>query len=374
MLQNSKVNNKPVKRFYWLKLHHDFFNRDEIRIIESQPNGKDYIIFYLKLMLKSINDNGKLLFKDTIPYTPEMLASITNTSIDTVRVAIDAFVKLGLITLLDDGALYMQEVQKLVGSETPDAERKRIARAKEDLQPKLPRVDKKRTTAGHCPENVTLENKSIELKSKEDITPYNPPSVDLSSNSGIAGVWLNKINSGNFTFTTDELNAIAELADHMAKFESLTDKQIVLNLEIMTDYKKAGYDLIRMIRNSMAKNYRGLMEPTKAFLINGTDTNKPAIVTGRYQSTEYITPETREQKLDLRNYLERCYMRELVDPRTGLALTSEQKALFKAHYDFARSQHISITEYIYQNEVLTDRCLLDQPITGKNNPVIDSVA
>ena len=58
MLPNT---GKPTKRFFWLKLHHDFFNRDEIRIIESQPNGKDYIIFYLKLMLKSINDNGKLL-------------------------------------------------------------------------------------------------------------------------------------------------------------------------------------------------------------------------------------------------------------------------------------------------------------------------
>lgn len=79
------------KRYFWLKLQNNFFERDEIRIIESQPNGKDYIIFYLKLMLKSINDNGKLLFKDTIPYTPEMLSSITNTGIDTVRVAIDAF-------------------------------------------------------------------------------------------------------------------------------------------------------------------------------------------------------------------------------------------------------------------------------------------
>lgn len=132
------------KRYFWLKLQNNFFERDEIRIIESQPNGKDYIIFYLKLMLKSINDNGKLLFKDTIPYTPEMLSSITNTSIDTVRVAIDAFVKLGLITILDDGALFMQEVDKLVGSETADAERKRIARAKQKSE--LAMIPEKRRT------------------------------------------------------------------------------------------------------------------------------------------------------------------------------------------------------------------------------------
>ena len=79
-----------------------------------------------------------------------MLASITNTSIDTVRVAIDAFVKLDLITLLDDGALFMQEVQKLVGSETPDAERKRIALAKNKTHGQNYHA---RTKNGHCPDN-----------------------------------------------------------------------------------------------------------------------------------------------------------------------------------------------------------------------------
>ncbi len=311
-------------------------------------------------MLKAINDNGKLMFKDTIPYTPEMLASITNTSIDTVRIAIDAFVKLGLITLLDDGALYMQEVQKLVGSETTDAERKRIARAKQNPKPKLPRTDKKRTLSGQLTENVTLENESIELKSKENINPYNSPSDDLINHSGIARVWLNKINSANFTFTTDELNAIAELADQMAKFESLTDKQINLNLEIMNDYKKAGYDLIRMIRNSISKNYRGLMEPTNACLINSA--NKPIIATGKYPAAEYITPENQAQKNQLRNYLERCYIHQRIDPRTGLPLTNEQKHIFKSHFDMVKSKRLSITEYIYQNEVLTGVCLLDQPL------------
>ena len=32
------------KKYYWLKLHNDFFNRDEIKIIKGMPNGKDYLI------------------------------------------------------------------------------------------------------------------------------------------------------------------------------------------------------------------------------------------------------------------------------------------------------------------------------------------
>ncbi len=360
-------NKTSQKKFFWLKLHHDFFNRDEIRIIESQPNGKDYIIFYLKLMLKSINDNGKLLFKDTIPYTPEMLASITNTSIDTVRVAIDAFAKLGLITLLDDGALFMQEVQKLVGSETPDAERKRIARSKQNLPPKLPRADKRRTLSGQSTENVTLENKSIELKSKDNITPYIPQTDNSNRNLGIVSIWLEHIQNLNGNFTEPEISAISEFAKYKSEAgESVTSQQINLTLERLIEHKNASYDICRMIKHSIASGYKAVMIPTKDFLMNGT--TKPIIATGKYQAQEYITPENQAQKTELRNYLERCYIRDLVDPRTGAPLTDSQKSLFKAHYQQCKSMAISITDYIYRYEVLTGICLLDQPLDSAVTP------
>ena len=85
------------KKYYWLKLKDDFFDKDEVKIIEGQPNGKDYIIFYMKLLLKSVKTEGELFFKETIPYSPQMLSTITNTNIDTVRVAVDLFISLGLM-------------------------------------------------------------------------------------------------------------------------------------------------------------------------------------------------------------------------------------------------------------------------------------
>mgnify|MGYP000278816061 CR=1 FL=1 len=363
MLQNSKLNKNPVKRFFWLKLHHDFFNRDEIRIIESQPNGKDYIIFYLKLMLKAINDNGKLMFKDTIPYTPEMLASITNTSIDTVRVAIDAFAKLGLITLLDDGALFMQEVQKLVGSETPDAERKRIARAKQNSQPKLPRVDKKRTLSGQSSENVTLENKSIELKSKEDITPYIPQTDNSNCELGIVGVWLEHLKNLSCNLTEPEISAISEFAKYKSEAgESVTTQQINLTLDRLIEHKNAGYDICRMIKHSIASGYKAIMTPTKDFLIAG---NTKPIVSGKYPAAEYITPESNTQKRELANYLENCYLRKL-NPKTKAPLNADELACIALHKkrQSRSSPYIGWFDYIYQHEVLTSICLLDQPLNS----------
>ena len=55
------------KKFYWLKLKRDFFKRHDIRIIESMPNGKDYILFYLKMLLESIDHEGEQRVSDAIP-------------------------------------------------------------------------------------------------------------------------------------------------------------------------------------------------------------------------------------------------------------------------------------------------------------------
>ena len=117
------------KRYYWLKLHKDFFKRHEIKIVEDMPNGKEYILFYLKLLVESVTHEGKLRFSDTIPYNVQMLASLTNTNIDIVKSAMQIFVELKMIEVLDDETIYMTEVEQLIGSETGAAARKREQRA-----------------------------------------------------------------------------------------------------------------------------------------------------------------------------------------------------------------------------------------------------
>jgi len=120
-------------RYYWLKLNRDFFKRHDIRILEQE--NKDYALFYLKLLVESIDHDGKLRFNDLIPYNDEMLATITNTPIDTVRVSIETLKNMGLLDLLDDGTIYMNKVKEMIGSETEWASKKREYRAKQELIP-----------------------------------------------------------------------------------------------------------------------------------------------------------------------------------------------------------------------------------------------
>lgn len=116
------------KKYYWLKLHKDFFKRHDIRIIEEMPNGKDYILFYLKLLVESIDHEGCLRFSETVPYNEQMLSVITHTNIDIVRSAMKVFIDLKMVEIYSDETIYMNEVTALIGSESAWAEKKRATR------------------------------------------------------------------------------------------------------------------------------------------------------------------------------------------------------------------------------------------------------
>ena len=152
------------KKYFWLKLKRDFFKRHDIQIIEAMPNGKDYILFYLKLLCESVDHEGNLRFSEQIPYNDQMLSTITNTNVDVVRSAIKVFSELGMMDILDDGTYFMSEVQKMIGSETYWAEQKRVQRAK-----KTGLIEDKEWTMsnkiGQCPTCPSKsKRKSIEIE------------------------------------------------------------------------------------------------------------------------------------------------------------------------------------------------------------------
>ena len=124
------------KKYYWLKLNENFFEDDTVAWLEEQENGKDYVIFYLKLCLKSLQDNGILIRyvgEKLIPYDVNALARLTDTKVDTVVVAMRLFNEIGLISKLDGGEIYMNQINEMIGSETDSAKRMRKLRARESV-------------------------------------------------------------------------------------------------------------------------------------------------------------------------------------------------------------------------------------------------
>ena len=173
------------KKYYYLKLKENFFESDDIRILESMDNGYKYSNILLKLYLKALKHNGALRLNEYIPYNAEMIATLTGHNIDTVRVALKIFRDLRLIEVLENGTIYMLDIQNFVGQSSSEADRKRLYREKI----KQEQLDSG-TVSGHLsdihPPKIELE-KEIEL---EDCT-----SKDVNSNKlqSIIQAW-NKLN------------------------------------------------------------------------------------------------------------------------------------------------------------------------------------
>ena len=119
-------------KFYWLQLKEDFFEDDAIEWLEEQkPNGRDYAYFYLKLCLKSLKSNGVLVRKVgkiLIPYDNQKLAELTKMDFDTVTVAMELLKKIGLIQILENGEIYINQLENLIGSKSIGAFKKQQQR------------------------------------------------------------------------------------------------------------------------------------------------------------------------------------------------------------------------------------------------------
>ncbi len=116
------------KKYYYLKLKEDFFGSDELMILQSMPDGYIYSDILLKLYLKSLRSEGRLMYKGIIPYSPSVLATLTNHRVGTVEKALKIFQELGLIEILDNGAIYMSDIQNFIGESSTEADRKRAYR------------------------------------------------------------------------------------------------------------------------------------------------------------------------------------------------------------------------------------------------------
>ena len=167
------------RKYYYLKLKENYFDDDSIVLLESMQDGVLYSNILLKLYLKSLKHGGRLQLDEDIPYTAQMIATITRQQIGTVERALQIFLKLGLVEVLDSGTFYMSNIELLIGQSSTEAERKRAAR----LQNKA--LSAPRTNGGHLsdirPPEIEIElelEKEIEIeKEREGETGHPTPAA-----------------------------------------------------------------------------------------------------------------------------------------------------------------------------------------------------
>ena len=113
------------RKYYYLKLKENFFDSDSIVLLEDMKDGILYSNILLKLYLKSLKNGGKLQLDEHIPYTAQMIATLTRHQNGTVERALAIFQQLGLVEQLDSGAFYMTDIVRHSSTRDRDKERDR---------------------------------------------------------------------------------------------------------------------------------------------------------------------------------------------------------------------------------------------------------
>ncbi len=84
------------RKYYYLKLKENFFDSDSVVLLEDMKDGILYSNILLKLYLKSLKNGGRLQLDEHIPYTAQMIATLTRHQIGTVERALAIFQQLGI--------------------------------------------------------------------------------------------------------------------------------------------------------------------------------------------------------------------------------------------------------------------------------------
>lgn len=113
------------QKYYYMRLKEDFFDSDDMILLESKDgdDGYKYSNILLKLYCRSLKYSGRLMYNDRIPFDPNMIAILTRHSVAIVEKALYYFKEMGLIEVLETGAIYISDIQLYIGKSSTEADR-----------------------------------------------------------------------------------------------------------------------------------------------------------------------------------------------------------------------------------------------------------
>lgn len=159
----------------WIKLSVNIFDDEKIKLIKSMPEGDAIILIWIQLLCLAgkTNDNGAVYIGQHMNYTDEMISTICNQPLNTVRIALKAFEEFEMINLGEDGLISIsnwEKHQNIEGMEKVRAQtRKRVAKY---------RAKQKELESSNA--NVTLRNGTDKNKNRID---KNRLDIDKNTNN-----------------------------------------------------------------------------------------------------------------------------------------------------------------------------------------------
>jgi len=98
----------------WIKLKLNMFDDERIKLIESMPEADSILIIWIRLLSQAgkTNANGYIFLNENVPYTVEMLSTLFNRPLNTVRLALTTLAQFEMIEVENKGFIRISNWEK----------------------------------------------------------------------------------------------------------------------------------------------------------------------------------------------------------------------------------------------------------------------
>ena len=254
------------KRYYWFKMEQSFFEQKEIKYLRRLPGGDTYTIIYLKLILKSLENDGKIYYENIgDDYSQEWALEIEEDE-KAVSFLVAFLINKGLMIDCGFDEFEITKTKSLVGSETASAERKRRQRERErELSPIKDVTNSQESVTlsqvSHIEKDIEIE-KDIDIEldlDKEKDNSISPSKNKLKNLTNffesefgqISPVQLEELRLWVF-----EDNFDVEVIKLAVKEASLNNKRTLNYVKgILRNWRSEGIETVSAVNNRVAERF-----------------------------------------------------------------------------------------------------------------------
>lgn len=239
----------------WIKLRVDMFDDEKIKIIQSMPEGDAILVIWIRIIALAgkCNAKGLVLIEDEFPYSDEMLATIFNKPLATVRLALGTFEKFRMIERTEKG-IYISNFEKHQNTEGMEKIREQARiRKQREREKKRALLEAGNTPAlpETLPENVT-DNVTSHVTSR--VTEREVTKQNKNKNKNIYNISSNE----DIVETSEKTSEVPDRKSERLSYD-----------EIMKDFHATCPDLpgIRALNDARKTKIRSLVKELDKFKI-----------------------------------------------------------------------------------------------------------
>ena len=112
--KNFTLEGRLLAEISWIKLKTTMFDDEKIRLIQAVPEADAILVIWIRLLVLAgkTNDDGLIYIQRNMPYTEEMLATLFDKPVNTVRLALTTLEGFNMIDLNTDGSIAITNWEK----------------------------------------------------------------------------------------------------------------------------------------------------------------------------------------------------------------------------------------------------------------------